>query len=63
MCGQIIVYWVCAELWKLARRIRLKKKGYKIGDESGTAEDGLIDEKKGMPDKRLHLEDTIPPPL
>jgi type VI protein secretion system component VasK len=72
--GQVLNYWVCAELWKLAKRRRLRKKGYVVAEEEEREKDEIdeiIEETEGkkkkkkatkMPDRRLRLEDTIPPP-
>ena len=68
--GQLINYWVCAELWKLAKRRRLRKKGYMPPDEEEEEQEeedeDMVNEKgkrrkprRGMPDRRLRLEDTI----
>ena len=68
--GQLINYWVCAELWKLAKRRRLRKKGYMPPDdeeeEQEEEDEDMVNEKgkrrkprRGMPDRRLRLEDTI----
>ena len=53
----------------MARRRRLKKKGYKLSGEEDAEEEveaDMINEKvrkrRKMPDRRLRLEDTIPPP-
>ena len=57
----------------MAKRRRLRKKGYVVAeaDEPEKDEiDEMIEEKEGkkkkkdikMPDRRLRLEDTIPPP-